>query len=285
MSITHIIEEENEQFLNKEIQKGVVIGHVVNLYIQPSNSTNLVTQAIMGTEVAIRGSRDEWFLVSLPDDYQGWIEASQVHIYHSGEISYASTGQVAEIINLLAFLYFEPSVIARSPALQLPISTRLEVLEAGKDWTQVILPDLSLRWIQNGDIKIEMANTPRYKGRQQELIDTAKRFLGLPYMWGGTTPLGFDCSGFVQLVYHLNGISLLRDTDLQFDQPGLENIQEKDLQAGDLVFFGQEIITHVGMYYQNRTFIHATSYQCPIVRISNLDDPHWIPLYKGARRP
>ncbi|MBC7264121.1 MAG: C40 family peptidase [Chloroflexi bacterium] len=265
--------------------KGVVVGSVVNLYSQPSKAVDVVTQATLGTELSIWESRDGWYYVRMPDQYQGWIEASQVRVYAEGERSYASAGQVAEVRNLLAFLYHEPDVTAHAPALQVTIGTRMEVVEDRGDWVTVVLPDRAVRWIQKGDVTIAPADAPKPRGSGLDLVETAKRFLGLPYQWGGCTPLGIDCSGFVQLVYRLNGISLLRDADIQYTQPNLQPVARENLQPGDLVFFGQGRVSHVGMYIGNGEFIHATTHERPIVQISRLDEPYWVSLYQGARRP
>jgi len=117
------------------------------------------------------------------------------------------------------------------------------------------------------------------------VIATAKRFLELPYMWGGTTPLGIDCSGFVQLCYHLHGVFLLRDASIQYTQTGLLPIEQDDLEPGDLIFFGRTSITHVGLYMGDGEFIHATSHLRPVVQIARLEEAHWTELYWGARRP
>jgi cell wall-associated NlpC family hydrolase len=267
--------------------KGVVIRCVVNLYREASLTADVVTQAILGTDLAIMEILDGWYYVRMPDQYQGWIESTHVLPWAAGQALYATTGPVAEIRNLFAFVYREPSVTAHAPVLQVTISTRLEVAAEQEEWVQVALPDRAQYWVQKGDVSLSAAEAAaaRPRGSAEAVIATAKRFLGLPYLWGGTTPRGVDCSGFVQLVYRLNGVSLLRDADMQYTQPGLPPVSQAELQAGDLLFFGTSSITHVGMYIGGGEFIHATTHGQPIVQISRLDEPHWTGLFQGARRP
>jgi cell wall-associated NlpC family hydrolase len=192
---------------------------------------------------------------------------------------------VVEIDSLLAFLYHVPRASTRAPALQVTIGTRLEVAAEGDGWLKVALPDGSARWVQKGDLVAPAAAGRRSRRSVEAVIATARRFLGLPYLWGGTTPLGIDCSAFVQLAYRLHGVELLRDSDIQFTQPDLEVVDRQDLKAGDLVFFGRDQISHVGLYTGGGRFIHATVHRQPIVQISPLDEQHWVTLYRGARRP
>jgi len=267
--------------------RGVVIHSVVNLFSNPSQGADVVTQAILGTDLVLQEGRGKWYHVRMPDEYQGWIEGVHVRPYAEGEPSYATAGRVAEVRNLLAFVYRETSVTTHAPALQATISTRLEVADEQGEWIQVAVPDRSLYWVQKGDVILfnvgDLGAKPR--GSVEEVIATAKRFLGLPYLWGGTTPRGLDCSGFVQLIYRLNGVSLLRDADIQYTQAGLKPVTREELQAGDLLFFGTSSITHVGMYVGDDEFINATTHEQPIVQICPLDDPYWTALYQGARRP
>lgn len=115
-----------------------------------------------------------------------------------------------------------------------------------------------------------------------QLIATAKKYIGVPYLWGGTTPSGFDCSGFLQYVFRQNGLSLLRTSKEQYTM-GVY-VAKNQLQKGDLVFFqtGSNGISHVGMYIGNDQFIHASSSNG--VTISNLSNSYWIRTYYGARR-
>lgn len=86
-----------------------------------------------------------------------------------------------------------------------------------------------------------------------DLIATAEAFLGVPYLWGGTTALGMDCSGYVQQVYRLNGIRLDRDAD----QQAMEGRPVEGARAGDLLFFGDARVTHVGLAIGDGTFLNA----------------------------
>ena len=265
--------------------QGVVLNNVVNLFSQPDTGVDVVTQAIVGTSLAIEKSTDGWHYVRLPDTYHGWIEARHVRQYTPDEPPYASAGQVAEIQELLAFLHHRPDSTALAPALQVTIGARLEVAEEHEERVRVVLPDGSALWMRWNDVVISEADSPRPRGTVQQVLETAKRFLGLPYMWGGTTPLGIDCSGFVQLAYYLHGVSLLRDSSIQYTQPGLLPVERDELEAGDLVFFGRQAITHVGLVLGDGKFIHATTHLRPVVQISRLDEAHWTELYWGTRRP
>jgi cell wall-associated NlpC family hydrolase len=86
-----------------------------------------------------------------------------------------------------------------------------------------------------------------------DILRTAECFLGVPYLWGGTTADGIDCSGFTQLVYRLNGVGLDRDAD----QQAVEGRSVSSARPGDLFFFGDERITHTAIATGEREFLHA----------------------------
>lgn len=115
------------------------------------------------------------------------------------------------------------------------------------------------------------------------IVNTAQQYMGVPYVWGGMTPQGFDCSGFTQYVMKQNGISIPRTAAEQFNTGA--KIKESNLQVGDLVFFTtyKAGASHVGFYLGNRKFVHASS-GAKQVTISSLDQEYYRTRYLGARR-
>lgn len=117
----------------------------------------------------------------------------------------------------------------------------------------------------------------------QAIIATARQYIGVPYLWAGTSPAGFDCSGFVQYVFNAHGISLKRTAATQYTHGTY--VAKSDLQAGDLVFFQNTYkvgISHVGIYIGDGQFIHASSSKG--VTISDLSSSYYVSHYYGARR-
>lgn len=119
---------------------------------------------------------------------------------------------------------------------------------------------------------------------RESLVTTARAFIGVPYLWGGTsTEDGFDCSGLTMTVYQLNGLNLPRNSRTQFDVGDF--VSKDNLQKGDLVFFsekGKNYVSHVGIYIGNDKFIHASSHGNEI-RIDDLSSRYFTRQYMGGR--
>ncbi len=133
-----------------------------------------------------------------------------------------------------------------------------------------------------------LRNSANYIGsdtssKAEKIIATAKKYIGVPYLWGGESPSGFDCSGYVQYVFKVHGISLNRTAETQYKHGSY--VSKSNLKPGDLVFFQNTYkagISHVGIYIGDGKFIHASSSKG--VTISNLSSSYYTSHYYGARR-
>ena len=260
--------------------EAVVLKPVANMYAQPTADAEVVSQAIYGTNIGVVETRPGWLRVRTPDEYTGWMPVDDLRRV----ARYASGGRVAWVESVFANIYREPNVTKHQPLITVPFETRLEVIsepEGNPRWLQVRLPDDRSGWLQRGDVSFESQplSIPA-------AIELSRRFLGLPYTWGGTSSFGYDCSGFTQMLCRRRGAPIPRDADVQAAWQGVVPVQREDLKPGDLLFFGSaaDHITHTGMYIGEGKFINATTWIRPVVQICDLSDAHWTRLLVACRR-
>ena len=275
-----------------EPASAVVVKSVENMFRSATEDTDVVSQALLGDNVKVlkkekNAKGEDWCQIETPDTYQGWVIASSLRFLKPGEKPYAAGGRVFVVSALLANTYREPDVTAHKPLKIAPISTVLEIVgEKGERWLEVALPCGHRAWVQKGDGDIREAPWTWPRLPVADTVALSKRFLGINYLWGGTSPLGLDCSGFAQLIYKMSGVPILRDADIQMTKSGLIEVPKGQEKAGDLIFFGRAIdrISHVGMMIDAENFINATTYETPCVRIDNLKVERWQKIYQAARR-
>ena len=246
------------------MSRNYVLRNVADIYSKPDNSSEVVSQAIYGTVIKILAEDGLWQRITTPDLYSGWIKKDDIieltRPYPSGDV-------VAYTKNISNHIYSTDSVYHK-PIITLPFGVCLEIIKKQK-WIQVRLIDNSTTWVQAGDLSFEkkLLNTI-------EMVEFSKRFLGLPYTWGGSSSFGFDCSGFTQFLYQQMGLLLPRDAHLQVNSDLLGDVTKENPQTGNLLFFERnDRIYHVGIYIGEGKFIHSTAAEPhgpPVIQISDI---------------
>ena len=261
----------------------VVARPVVNMYRNATDASDVVSQALYGTGVLTRQSSQGWFQILTADGYTGWVAAADLKTLDGA--TYAPKGNAVRVAALSANVYREPDVTAHAPLLELPWEARLEPApvpaKISERWLEVRLVDGQMGWVQRGDISDDFLPISI-----DEMLQLSHRFIGTTYTWGGVSSFGFDCSGFTQMLERQRGFEMPRDADVQASWNGVIAVERKNLEPGDLLFFGSSPakITHTGMYLGNGEFIHDTTHDHPGVQISRLDDMPWTQLLVAIRR-
>lgn len=252
-------------FLNSGFLIGDLINRpVANIYLQRQEDTEVDSQAIYGSTVEIVDSVRDWSKIRTVDGVEGWVLSSQL----TENPAYESSDHLRPVKSLFAHIYRVADTTPFPPLLTIPYGSKVKLdqtVDTGERWVSMELPSGEKAWIQRGDIDFSAQCKT-----MEEVIAFSKKFLGLPYTWGGTSSYGFDCSGFVQMLFREMGLQLPRNSNDQARCSLFTSVAEEDLQPGDLLFFGKTRIAHVGLYIGNDEFIHSGVTEMPMVMISSL---------------
>lgn len=251
---------------------GLVNVSVCNIRLFATFDAEMVTQALMGTPVRILKKDNDWFLIQTPDMYLGWVDSDALKTMSKTEYSEWKTSPRLFYIAKTGDVFTDPS--GQKVISDIVAGCIVALKDNSKGLYEVILPDGRKGYIPSEKAIFLDSLTIKHYFKPENLVTTAESFMGIPYLWGGTSSKGFDCSGFVKTIYFLNGIILSRDASQQF-QYGIRIRRASfpdSLKKGDLLFFGsvergRPRPTHVGMYIGDSEFIHASG----MVKINSLD--------------
>lgn len=278
-------------------KQGYILRNIVSLHAEPSAEAEVVTQARMGETFRLISQTTGWWHIALDyDGYPGYIPADAGRLIEAappgpGEAQTAAElsgpTRFAVVRNLFGNVYTGPTIKSRL-LVTLPMGVRVRVQRetAGQtgEWLAVSLPNGQQGFMHSGDLSADGREWAwsTVAELRASLVRTARRFIGIPYRWGGTSPFGVDCSGLVQFLYRLHGLFLPRDARDQGRYARTRPVDRADLVPGDLIFFSN--YGHVGMAISHFEFIHATTRGCPVVQISEVDDPYYTKERCDIRR-
>jgi cell wall-associated NlpC family hydrolase len=244
---------------------GVVNMSVANLRAKPAETAELMSQAILGTPLTVLKKEHGWYYVESPDEYAGWI-SDGIELMSRDDFAVWTARPKVIVTSEFGFTRAAQEDTAQVVS-DIVVGALLALIKEAGAYYQVQYPDGRVAFLSRRDGQLFSNWLEKAEDTPGNIVATAKRFIGIPYLWGGTSSKAFDCSGFTKTVYYLNGVLLPRDAGQQAlvgdpvePGPALEN-----LRVADLLFFGSkangekgERVTHVGIYLGDKKFIHAS---------------------------
>ncbi len=254
--------------------RALVTLSVANLRSEPRHSAELSTQATLGTPLKVLKEIGDWYLVQTPDQYLAWVDEAGIALFNVSQLKEWEQTEKVIFTRPTGFAFKDAEETEK--VSDLIAGNILELEKVASDHYQIVFPDGRTGYIPKSQA---MPFKDWVNGREltdENLISTAKTMMGTPYLWGGTSIKGVDCSGFTKTIYFLNGKVIPRDASQQVREGILVDSLKnwENLEVGDLLFFGQpagknskEKVVHVGMWIGNSSFIHSRGR----VRISSFD--------------
>jgi SH3-like domain-containing protein len=261
---------------------GITTLSVGNVRKHPDNKSEMLTQILSGTVITLLKDGGYFWQIKMPDGYIGWVNKLSFVQADSAAVREWSNASKIIVTDHYGMLYRQPEKNSE-PVCDVVTGCILKKIGTKESWIEAELADGRRGFLQNEIVKDIESWMQSRRLTGENIEKTARTFLGIPYLWGGTSVKGFDCSGFVKTVYLLNGKILLRDADQQamMGKPVDPGTNFENLKKGDLLFFGRktttkkrEHIKHVAIYLGSGTFIHSSG----CVRLTSFDPSS--PLYE-----
>lgn len=244
---------------------GIVNLSACNIRSKPGHSSELSTQSTLGTLLNVLKKEDGWYLVQTPDGYLGWLNSGGFELTDKAEADAWVNGERVIYLPDFGFSYTNPDGEGIVSDLVAGNILRKTGQEGG--FTKVQYPDGREAYVMVDEVMDYQVWLDSRSPTAENILRTASRFMGRPYLWGGTSGKGVDCSGFTKTVFYLNGLMLPRDASQQV-HTGVEvetDTTFSNLLPGDLLFFGRkatadkpEKITHVAIYQGDGSIIHSS---------------------------
>ena len=265
---------------------GVIYNSVANMRSEPHHGAELLSQTLLGTIVEVLDEQEEWRKIQTPERYTGWVFGSLQPVSNEELAEYKRQPKL--IVTALYTRAWENASEQSTPVTDLVAGNILTIQNVENRHYKVGYPDGRQAYVKKEDALPMEEWLSGIELTGESIVASALQLKGVPYLWGGTSTKGIDCSGLTKHTYFMHGIILSRDAWQQAIQG--ERVDEgadfSNVLPGDLLFFGskasdensKERVVHVGIYMGNKRFVHASDY----VRVSSFDPSD--PLYDAFNR-
>jgi cell wall-associated NlpC family hydrolase len=270
--------KENEVYFSSNLlpgddlknQIGIINQSVASARVSNSRASGMATQVLLGMKLRLLEKKGEWYRVKTPQDYIAWINQASLDVLDADQLVEYDKSRKLIVSSDIAYAY---DLDFRDSRISDLVNGNVILFESEQgDVYNVVLPGNRKAYVKKGDV--EFLDTWRKKVQfdKTKFVEFALKFNGQPYLWGGNSFKGIDCSGYTGAVYLNCGMLLPRDASqqvLQGDNVAYD-IDKGDfskLEIGDLLFFGKSRITHTAIYIGNMFFIHSSGY----VHMNSLD--------------
>ena len=250
---------------------------VINIRSAPKHSAELGTQGLLGMPLNVLDKKGDFYRIQTPDNYISWVDKGGITLMNKGEFDLYNNYKKIIYVKNFGYVYSNNTKNAEIISdITLGGILKYEAIEG--DYFKIIYPDNRIGYVKREEAMLYDSWLNALNPSQEKVEKIAKTMKGFPYLWGGTSSKGMDCSGFTKMVYLMNGFIIPRDASQQINagQTIDKQLDFSGLQKGDLLFFGKKAtaekkqrVTHVGIWLGNnkQEFIHASGN----VHISSMD--------------
>ncbi|MGB0879360.1 MAG: NlpC/P60 family protein [Polaribacter sp.] len=269
---------------------------VINIRSKPSHSSELGTQGLLGMSLKVLDKKGDFYRVQTPDNYISWVDKGGITRMNKDDFDAWNQSKKIIFTENVGVVYADKNENATIVS-DISLGGLLKYISETTSYYKVEYPDNRIGFVKKEEATLYNSWLKNTMTTQENIETLARKFEGFPYLWGGTSSKGMDCSGFTKMVYLMNGFVIPRDASQQIKAGKIvdKSLDFKDLQKGDLLFFGKKAtetqkqrIVHVAIWLGNnkKEFMHASGN----VHINSMDSnqPNYDEFnknrYLGSRR-
>ena len=259
-------------------QFAVARNSVINIRSQPKHSAELGTQGLLGMSLNVLDKKGDFYRVQTPDNYISWVDKGGITRMNKTQFDAWNQSKKIIFTQNFGYVYVDKSVNSEIVS-DITLGGILKYISEDNQFYEVKYPDNRIGFVKKNEAVIYNYWLKNLESPKENIESIAKKMNGFPYLWGGTSSKGIDCSGFTKMVYLMNGFIIPRDASQQINAGKTvdTNLKFEGLEKGDLIFFGRKAtaekkqrVTHVGIWLGNDKgeFIHSSGN----VHLSSMDN-------------